>query len=206
MRAVPKYVFAAGLATVVLATGIAIGASLGDHLFGGDGTPKAGETEAGDRGSRPAATKDRGKVENLNADLVDSTDVSPILVRMAPGTSTPHSLSGPSSLSVNARCGADGHISVTATTHEPGIIHGYAHGVAEGRDWEGWDDSFVPGELFTTGFHQSHAGTLRYVDDDEAVTVDLSTEEPGGARPSCLVFGTAFAGPHAVGASIAGGS
>ena len=203
MRIVPKYVLAAGLVTAVVATAVAGG----DPLLRGDRAPTAGEIAEREPGSQPFAADDRGKVENLNADRVDSTDVSPILVRMAPGTSTPHSLAGPSSLNVNARCGADGDISVTATTDEAGIIQGYAHDVEEGRgNWEGKDDSFVPGEIFTTGFHQSHAGTLRYVDDDEAVTVDLSTDEQGGARPSCLVFGTAFAGPHDVGESIAGGS
>lgn len=169
--------------------------------------PVAGEIEVGDAGAQPFATNGRGKIENLNADMIDSTDVSPIIARMSPGTSTPRSVAGPGSLSVNASCGADGDISVTAATDEPGIIQGFAHGIEEGRDdWEGKDDTFTPGETFATGFDQSHSGTLRYIDDDEAVTVDLSTDEQGGAQPSCLVFGTAFAGPHAVDASIAGGS
>jgi hypothetical protein len=203
MRAVPKYLLAAGLVTAAVA--LAMGDT--DPLLGGDRAPPAGGIAEGDPGTQPLATDARGKVGNLNAGLVDSTDVSPILVRMAPGSSTPHSLAGPSSLSVNARCGADGDISVTATTDEAGIIQGYAHGVEEGRgDWEGKDVSFVPGEIFTTGFDRSHSGTLRYADDDEAVTIDLSTDEQGGARPSCLVFGTAFAGPHAVGAIIEGGA
>ena len=108
---------------------------------------------------------------------------------------------------MNASCGADGDIRVTATTDETGIIHGVAHGIGEDQgDWEGKDDTFAPGETFATGFDQSHTGTLRYIDDDESVTVDLSTAEQGGAQPTCIVFGTAFAGPHAVDASIAGGS
>jgi hypothetical protein len=70
-------------------------------------------------------------------------------------------------------------------------------------DWEAKDDTFGPGQTFATGFDQSHSGSLRYIDDDEAVTIELSTDEQGGDQPSCVAFGTFLAGPHAVDASAA---
>jgi hypothetical protein len=168
--------------------------------------PIAGEIEVGDPGAQPFATNGRGKVENLNADMVDSTDLGPIIARVLPGQQLPRPLASAGSLAVHMSCGADGDVNVTATTDDNGIIHGFAHGIEEGQDdWEAKDDTFGPGQTFATGFDQSHSGSLRYVDDDEAVTIDLSTDEQGGAQPSCLAFGSFSAGPHAVNASVASG-
>jgi hypothetical protein len=136
--------------------------------------------------------------------MVDSTDVGPVIARVAPGQALPQPVAMSGSLTVNMSCGADGDVNVTASTDEGGIIHGAAHGIGEGQgDWEGKDDTFAPGETFATEFDQSHSGFLRYVDDDEAVTVDLSTDEQGGAQPSCVAFGTVLGGPHVQGTSVA---
>lgn len=168
------------------------------------GGPVAGEIEVGDPASQPFATNGRGKVENLNSDMVDSTNLAPMLASLSAGQTLPQPLGQSRSLTINMACGADGDITITATTNESGIIHGLAHGIAESQDdWEDKDDQFNAGETFTTGFDQSHSGFLRYVDDDEAVTVDLSTDEQGGDPARCLEFGSFAAGPHAVPASIA---
>jgi hypothetical protein len=166
--------------------------------------PVAGEIEVGNPGAQPFVTNGRGKVENLNADMVDSTDVGPILAQVAPGQALPRPLAQSGSLRVDMSCGPGGDVNVTAATDEGGIIHGAAQGIGEGQeDWEAKDDTFAPGETFATGFDQSHSGFLRYVDDDEAVTVHLSTDEQGGAQPSCVAFGTVLGGPHVQSTSVA---
>lgn len=201
MRIHPKYVAASGVAAAVL------GASLA--FSGGEGEPdeveiiaRTGEYGRG-LGSQPSATNGRGKVENLNADMVDSTDVHPIMVRVLPGGRTPR-LAQSGSLRLAMSCGNDGDVTVTAVTDENGIIHGLANGIGEDQqDWEGKDDTFAAGETFTTGFDQSHSGFIRYLDDDEAITIDLSTNEQGGAQPLCAAFGTILGGPHVRAASTA---
>jgi hypothetical protein len=41
-------------------------------------------------------------------------------------------------------------------------------------------------------------------DGDEAITVELSTDEQGGAQPSCVAFGTIMGGPHVHELAVAG--
>ncbi|HEV2062180.1 MAG TPA: hypothetical protein VGR12_04940 [Solirubrobacteraceae bacterium] len=167
--------------------------------------PIAGEIEVGDPAAEPFATNGRGKVENLNSDMVDSTDVGPIIARLFPGQSTPRPLAQSGSLSVHMDCGQDGDLTVSATTDESNaIIHAYGHGIGEGTDdFEAQDDTFSPGETFVTGFDQSHSGAIRYFDDDEAIAIDLSTDEQGGDGRTCVAFGMILGGPHAVNASVA---
>ncbi|MDQ3645016.1 MAG: hypothetical protein M3356_05865 [Actinomycetota bacterium] len=57
--------------------------------------------------------------------------------------------------------------------------------------------------MLTTGFDQSHSGFIRYLDDDEAITVDLSTDEQGGSPSNCAAFGSFTGGPHVTAASPA---
>ena len=127
------------------------------------------------------------------------------LARLSPGQTLPQPLARTASLTLNMSCGNDGDVNVTAVTDENGIIHGLAHGIAENQDdWEAKDDAFAPGETFATGFDQSHSGFLRYLDDDEAVTVDLTTDEQGGAQPTCVAFGMVLGGPHVQEPAVAG--
>jgi hypothetical protein len=166
--------------------------------------PIGGEIEVGDPAAEPFATNGRGRIENLNADMVDSTDLASLLARLSPGQTLPRPLVQSGSLSLNMACGANGDISVTATTDENGIIHAFAHGIGAGvDDSEAKDAGFTAGETFDTGFDASHSGSVRYFDDDEAVTIDLSTEEVGGGSPACIAFGQAAGGPHAVDAAPA---
>lgn len=164
--------------------------------------PVAGEILVGNDTSQPFATNGRGRVENLNADMVDSTDIGPVIANLPAGQSRPIVQVG--SLRVEMACAADGDITVTATTEENGIIHAVAFGVTEGQTTtESKDDTFSAGEVLTTGFDQSHSGFIRYLDDDEAITVDLSTDEQGGSPPNCAAFGSFTGGPHVTAASPA---
>ncbi|MDQ3645015.1 MAG: hypothetical protein M3356_05860 [Actinomycetota bacterium] len=90
----------------------------------------AGEILVGNDTSQPFATNGRGRVENLNADMVDSTDIGPVIANLPAGQSRPIVQVG--SLRVKMACAADGDITVTATTEENGIIHAVAFGVTEG--------------------------------------------------------------------------
>lgn len=126
--------------------------------------PIAGKIEVGDDAAEPFSTNGRGKVENLNSDMVDSTDVGPILARLTPAQSTARPLGRSGSLTLNMDCGADGDLTVRASTDDgDAIIHAYGHGIGDGAaaDFEDKDESFGPGETLALGFDDSHSGEIR---------------------------------------------
>jgi hypothetical protein len=159
--------------------------------------PVAGEIEVGDPASQPFATNGRGKVENLNADMVDSTDVGPIIARVLPGQQLPRPLVSAGSLSVQMSCGADGDVNVTATTDEDGIIHGFAHGIEEGQgDWEAKDDTFGPGQTFVLSTASGSSASARRASATSSASDRVSCASSAAIRSASSVD-TVSPPPHA---------
>lgn len=153
--------------------------------------PVAGSIDVGDPRNQPFSTNARGRVENLNADRVDNTHVVPIAARVVPGEPPQQLTSRDTSLVVLLSCEGGDVLVRAATDDDNAIIHSIAHGVSEGQTTsEAKDDDFDAGETFVTGFDQSHSGSIHYVDDDETVTIDLSTDEQGGTPATCIAFGS----------------
>jgi hypothetical protein len=153
----------------------------------------AGSITVGDDAAQPFTTNGRGHVENLHADRVDATDVSPIWLRMNAGTDATVFQLGP--LRVAAGCDANANPTLVANTAaQNAVIHALAWSTAGSQgDSRSADGDFDQGETFVMGFGASHSGSIVYADDRVAVSAQLLTQRVGA---TCVIGGSAQGGPN----------